>query len=107
MVGVEPDGSKVREERNAKSCFTEQPGLFQLAVTLMPELSPGKRVASTAFITLSSSIAFIVIPYVTGLIARYIGVFNLATRKRMMDVNTARCINSIRQCFLVLIGNML
>src|SRR5690625_1785281 len=41
-------------------------GLFQLAVTLMAEFFPGKKGTSTAFVTLSSSIAFIVIPYVTG-----------------------------------------
>src|SRR5690625_184883 len=91
-------------------------GLFQLAVTLMAEFFPGKKGVSTAFVTLSSSIAFIVIPYVTGLIDRHIGVsfiflfeilialvalglamfisdrykkvFNITARKRMLHVNT-------------------
>ena len=91
-------------------------GLFQLAVTLMAEFFPGKKGTSTAFVTLSSSIAFIVIPYVTGLIDRHIGVsfiflfeilialvalglamfisvrykkvFNITPRKRMLHVNT-------------------
>lgn len=49
-------------------------GLFQLAVTLMAEFFPGRKGTSTAFVTLSSSIAFIIIPYVTGLIDRHIGV---------------------------------
>lgn len=49
-------------------------GLFQLAVTLMAEFFPGRKGTSTAFVTLSSSIAFIVIPSLTGLINRHIGV---------------------------------
>ena len=90
-------------------------GLFQIAVTLMAEFFPGKKGVSTAFVTLSSSIAFIVIPYVTGLIDRHIGVsfiflfeilialaalglsifisarykrvFNITARKRTLHVN--------------------
>ena len=47
-------------------------GLFQLAVTLMSEFFPEKKGASTAYVTLSSSIAFIVMPFVTGLMNRYL-----------------------------------
>lgn len=50
-------------------------GLFQLAVTLMAEFFPGRKGTSTAFVTLSSSIAFIIIPSLTGLINRHIGIF--------------------------------
>lgn len=49
-------------------------GLFQLAVTLMAQFFPEKKGTSTAFVTLSSSIGFITLPYVTGLINRHIGV---------------------------------
>lgn len=49
-------------------------GLFQLAVTLMAEFFPGRKGTSTAFVTLSSSIAFIVIHSLTGLINRHAGV---------------------------------
>lgn len=49
-------------------------GLFQLAVTLMAQFFPEKKGTSTAFVTLSSSIAFIVLPYLTGQINRHIGV---------------------------------
>ena len=49
-------------------------GLFQLAVTLMAQFFPEKKGTSTAFVTLSSSIAFIVLPYVTGLLNRHVGV---------------------------------
>lgn len=49
-------------------------GLFQLAVTLMAEFFPGRKGTSTAFVTLASSIAFIVIPSLTGLINRHAGV---------------------------------
>ncbi|WP_411843319.1 MFS transporter [Salinicoccus sp. HZC-1] len=52
-------------------------GLFQLAVTLMAEFFPGRKGTSTAFVTLSSSIAFITIPYTTGLLNRYIGVSSI------------------------------
>lgn len=47
-------------------------GLFQLAVTLMSEFFPEKKGASTAYVTLSSSIAFIIMPYVTGLMNRHL-----------------------------------
>lgn len=49
-------------------------GLFQLAVTLMAQFFPEKKGTSTAFVTLSSSIAFITLPYVTGLLNRHVGV---------------------------------
>lgn len=49
-------------------------GLFQLAVTLMAQFFPEKKGTSTAFVTLSSSIAFIALPYLTGLINRHMGV---------------------------------
>lgn len=49
-------------------------GLFQLAVTLMAQFFPEKKGTSTAFVTLSSSIAFITLPYITGLLNRHVGV---------------------------------
>src|SRR5699024_11561451 len=91
-------------------------GVVQLGRTLVGDVFPGKKGVSTAFVTLSSSIAFFVIPYVTGLIDRHIGVsfiflfeilialvalglamfisdrykkvFNITDRKRMLHVNT-------------------
>ena len=49
-------------------------GLFQLAVTLMTEFFPKKKGTSSAFVSLASSAAFIVIPFVTGLITKYLSV---------------------------------
>ena len=49
-------------------------GLFQLAVTLMTEFFPKKKGTSSAFVSLASSVAFIVIPFVTGLMTKYLSV---------------------------------
>jgi MFS family permease len=49
-------------------------GLFQLAVALMAEFFPENKGTSSAFVSAASSIAFIIIPFVTGLLTRNIGI---------------------------------
>jgi MFS family permease len=43
-------------------------GVFQLAVVLMTEFFPEKKGTSSAYVSITFSSAFIVIPFVTGLL---------------------------------------
>lgn len=61
-------------------------GLFQLAVTLMAQFFPEKKGTSTAFVTLSSSIAFITLPYITGLLNRHINVSSIFIFEIMIEI---------------------
>ncbi|WP_043934465.1 MFS transporter [Bacillus sp. EB01] len=49
-------------------------GIFQLAVTIMAEFFPDTKGTSTAYVSLASSLAFIVIPFITGMITKYFSV---------------------------------
>ena len=49
-------------------------GIFQLTVTVMIELFPHKKGVSVSYISAAASIAFIVIPFITGLFIKYLGV---------------------------------
>ncbi|MDE5054691.1 MFS transporter (plasmid) [Niallia taxi] len=49
-------------------------GIFQLTVTVMIELFPHKKGVSVSYVSAAASIAFIVIPFITGLFIKYIGV---------------------------------
>ncbi|WP_316572620.1 MFS transporter [Neobacillus sp. YIM B06451] len=49
-------------------------GIFQLAVTIMAEFFPDKKGTSTAYVSLASSLAFIVIPFITGMMTKYFSV---------------------------------
>ena len=49
-------------------------GVFQLAVALMTEFFPDKKGTSSAYVSLASSLAFIVIPLVTGLLTKNFSV---------------------------------
>ncbi|MCE4048788.1 MFS transporter [Bacillus sp. Au-Bac7] len=49
-------------------------GIFQLTVTVMIELFPHNKGVSVSYISAAASIAFIVIPFITGLFIKYLGV---------------------------------
>ncbi|GGI12671.1 MFS transporter [Gottfriedia solisilvae] len=49
-------------------------GLFQLCITVIVEFFPKNKATKSAYVSTASSSAFIVIPYITGLIAKNIGV---------------------------------
>jgi MFS family permease len=48
--------------------------VFQLAVVLMIEFFPEKKGTSSAYVSIASSSAFIVIPFVTGLLTKNFSV---------------------------------
>lgn len=49
-------------------------GIFQLAMTVMVELFPENKGTSVAHVSAAASVAFMVIPYGTGLIREYINI---------------------------------
>ncbi|MEH7246146.1 MFS transporter [Neobacillus niacini] len=49
-------------------------GIFQLAVALMTEFFPDRKGTSSAYVSMASSTAFIVIPFLTGLLTKYFSV---------------------------------
>ncbi|PKR86459.1 MFS transporter [Heyndrickxia camelliae] len=49
-------------------------GIFQLTATVMMELFSEKKGASVSYVSAAASIAFIVVPFVTGLLTKYLGV---------------------------------
>lgn len=49
-------------------------GLFQLCITVIVEFFPKKKATISAYVSTASSSAFIVIPYISGLLAKDIGV---------------------------------
>ncbi|KQL52405.1 MFS transporter [Heyndrickxia shackletonii] len=49
-------------------------GIFQLTATVMMELFSEKKGASVSYVSAAASIAFIVVPFVTSLLTKYLGV---------------------------------
>ncbi|MFF3025498.1 MFS transporter [Gottfriedia sp. NPDC057948] len=49
-------------------------GLFQLCITVIVEFFPKNKATISAYVSTASSSAFIVIPYITGLLVKNIGV---------------------------------
>ncbi|WP_409276352.1 MFS transporter [Neobacillus sp. SCS-31] len=49
-------------------------GIFQLAVTIMAEFFPDTKGTSTAYVSVASSLAFIVIPFITGMMTKHFSV---------------------------------
>ena len=49
-------------------------GIFQLAMTVMVELFPENKGTSVAYVSAAASVAFMVIPYGTGLLREYVNI---------------------------------
>lgn len=49
-------------------------GIFQLAMTVMVELFPENKGTSVAYVSAAASVAFMVIPYGTGLLSEYVTI---------------------------------
>ncbi|MCY8826358.1 MFS transporter [Bacillus atrophaeus] len=60
-------------------------GVFQLAMTVMAELFPANKGTITSFVNTAASLAFILIPLVTGILSKSVGL----TSVFMLDVGIA------------------
>ncbi|WP_127537040.1 MFS transporter [Paenibacillus illinoisensis] len=49
-------------------------GMYQLAMTVMIDLFPAKKGVSVSYVSAAASVAFMVIPFVTSLLVKYIGI---------------------------------
>ncbi|SEK61436.1 MFS transporter [Paenibacillus sp. OK003] len=49
-------------------------GMYQLAMTVMIDLFPARKGVSVSYVSASASVAFMVIPFITSLLVKHIGV---------------------------------
>lgn len=49
-------------------------GIYQLAMTVMIQMFPNNKGVSVSYVSAAASVAFMVIPYITGLLTKHIGI---------------------------------
>lgn len=49
-------------------------GIYQLAMTVMIQIFPNNKGVSVSYVSAAASVAFMVIPYITGLLTKHIGI---------------------------------
>ncbi len=52
-------------------------GIYQLAMAVMMQMFPNNKGVSVSYVSAAASVAFMVIPYITGLLIKHIGIFSV------------------------------